>query len=117
MEPRVEYDELKNWVLNGIYDDCRSSLSPNMPSFDLLHSLASIADSYDGVFERPVESLMLAVFFVVLGVNVERKWGLVWREKIDAILTEHSLDDLLAQISEEERFDFTADLRALGVMA
>lgn len=53
MEPRVEHDELKRWVLKGLYSDHRSSVKTGSV-FNKIMSLHSIADSYDGVFERPI---------------------------------------------------------------
>lgn len=116
MEKRVEYDELKRWVLEGLYDDQRNSLCSNGRTFSKIISLHSIADSYDGVFERPIENLMLAVFLSVLGSDCKNEMIRHWHDQIERIVAEQDLTVLLAGIGEDERFSLVVDLKALNLM-
>jgi len=113
-EPRVEYNELRGWVFEGLYNDQRSCIK-NGQTFNRIMSLHSIADSYDGVFEREIENLMLSVFLTILGSDCEKAMTKHWFDRIKIVLEQNNLSSLLAELSEEEKFELLTDLKALGL--
>lgn len=112
-DPRVNFRKLKQWVSEGIYDDYLASIPPRRNPFDRFQTLASIADGYENVFERPIENLMLAVIFIVLGAGDE-KWECYHRGEIEKILSEYDLSDLLEELESDERSYLRVDLQILG---
>lgn len=116
METRVDYHQIRNWVLEDLYTDQRDSLFENIDNFDKTMSLHSIATSFDGVFEHPVENLMLMVFFLILSPDCEANMREPFRRQVEKILNKNDLSNLLNSISDQERDNFTLDLKALGLL-
>jgi hypothetical protein len=110
-EERVPYETLKSWALDAYFDFCRDSGLVDHWSHEQV--LARVDYSFEDGFERPIEDLMWRVILLVLSGGWHPDWDLRARQLIVDALTEHSLENLLADVPAEEAEAFRHDLKIL----
>jgi hypothetical protein len=78
--------------------------------------LGGISYEYEGCFERPIERLMLEVICMVLNGGWYQQPMSYHRDQIQKFITESSLEDLLADVPQEEANLFRHDLEILKLV-
>jgi len=113
-DERVTYDTIKAWLLETYFDFCRDKgVIKHWPREEIL---AAVSGQFDVTFERPIEELMQLVVYLVLcgGQHVETESKL--RKIITDQLLKYNLDNLLADVPEEEAEFFKHDLTILKLI-
>ena len=74
-------------------------------------------DQAEGSYDFPIENLMLEVLSLIMiagrGPEITERYH---REMIEKILVEHPLEQLLEEITEEEKSDLLYDMSLLGLI-
>ncbi|WP_206194077.1 hypothetical protein [Serratia microhaemolytica] len=120
-DERIDYYEIRSSFLECCYEGCRVKLnniargSSGLPKSDDGMGYASY--QYEGVYQLPVERLMLEVVHLILMAargpeNVEA----YHRNEINKIFSEHPLDELIQDIGEEERKELLRDMKLLKLL-
>lgn len=78
--------------------------------------LGGVSYEYEGAFERPVERLMLEVVCMVLNGGWYQQPMNYHREQIQKIVADDSLENLLADVPQEEAETFRHDLKILKLI-
>ena len=119
---RVQYSEIKSWVLEGFWDGCRdhAPLSGRRPeSIWTIEQIAS--DVYDGYaggvgsFDSPVEYLMLEVVSLVLSCWYPERAS-YHRARIYDMLQGCDINEVLKDVPVSELEEFKHDLAILGIL-
>ncbi|WP_127960428.1 hypothetical protein [Serratia microhaemolytica] len=118
---RAGYQEIKTSLLELYYIYCQQkfdSTGRNMSIWlkdesEIGYAYGEFCDSYD----LPIENIMLEVLSLILraGRGPEKAEQYHYN-RIAEILSEHSLDDLIADIDEEERKDLLYDMKLLKLL-
>ncbi|MBS4429587.1 hypothetical protein E2566_00310 [Pectobacterium punjabense] len=120
-EERLNYNKIRRSFLEDYYLCCRHKLH----TFNQLGELWEYGDSEIGhayyqsedAYDFPIENLMLEVLSLIMiagrGPGKAEKYH---REMIEKIFTEHSLEQLLEEITEEEKSDLLYDMSLLGLV-
>jgi len=128
MEERVPYQEIKGWILESIYDDCRSRAHAHQWTYTQI--LSAINDGYGyrgetykgplneglGGFDSAIEYLMLEVVCLVLSGGWDANQTSHYRREISKILADNDLTTMLDSLPNNERVEFEGDLKALGII-
>ncbi|ATA25832.1 hypothetical protein BIY26_05140 [Brenneria goodwinii] len=118
---RISYDEIRDSFLRYYYIYCRNKLdSFNRRGEGWSEHESEIGYAYyqfENAYELEIENLMLNVLTLVLMAGrgpeqVEKNL----RKDIKDMLSEHKLDELIADISEEERQDLIYDMSLLKLI-
>lgn len=113
-ENRVTYETIKAWVLDAYFDFCRDrGVISGRPHIEIL---GGISYEYAESFERPVELLMLEVVFMILNGGWYEQPMISHRKKIQEMIADHGLNNLLTDVPEEEAELFRHDLRILNLI-
>ncbi|QDX95958.1 hypothetical protein EGD00_00400 [Pectobacterium carotovorum subsp. carotovorum] len=120
-EERLNYNEIRRSFLEDYYLCCRHKLH----TFNQLGELWEYGASEVGyayyqsedAYDFPTENLMLEVLSLIMiaGRGPERAEK-YHREMIAKILAEHPLEQVLEEITEEERSDLLYDMSLLGLI-
>ncbi|TAI84397.1 Imm2 family immunity protein [Pectobacterium versatile] len=74
-------------------------------------------DQAEGSYDFPIENLMLEVLsLIMIAGRGPEKSAKYHREIIEKILAEHPLEQLLEEITEEEKSDLLYDMSLLGLV-
>jgi hypothetical protein len=114
-EERVTYQTLKSWALDDYFNFCRDSgLVDHWPHEQVL---ARVAYSFEDGFERPIEDFMWNVILLVLSGGWHPEWSRRQHKLIADLITEHGLENLLADVPADESEAFRHDLKILKLIA
>lgn len=118
---RVDYYEIKKDFLECCYDGCRQKLkniargTSGVPQDD--DGVGYAAYQYEGVYQLPIEQLMLAVInLILMAARGPEHVEVFYRKEIKKILSANPLDELLKELEEEERKDLLCDMKALQLI-
>lgn len=128
MEERVPYQEIKSWILDSLYDDCRSRAHAHQWTYSQI--ISAINDGYCyrgedykapldeglGGFDSAIEYLMLEVICLTLTGGWDAKQVSYYRNEISKILADNDLVTMLDSLPDDERVEFEADLKGLGLI-
>lgn len=118
---RIDYKEIKSSFLDGCYTYCQHKINNiNLHGSIWTNNESEQAYAYelfDNAYDLPIENLMLEVVTLVLmaGRGPEQAEN-YHRDRIAGILSENKLDELIADISEEERKDLIYDMSLLKLI-
>ena len=113
-EERVTYQTIKAWALEAYFDFCRDrGVVSGRPHAEML---GGVVYEYEGIFERPVEQLMLEVVHLVLNGGWYANPMSYHREQVQQLMAEHGLENLLSDVPEEEAGLFKHDLTILKLI-
>lgn len=113
-EERVTYQAIKVWALEAYYDFCRDR--GLVKRWSHREILGSVDYEFENAFERPVEKLMLSVVQLVLSGGWYAEAERNMRRSIEGQLAEHGLENLLADVPQEEAKLFKHDLTILKLI-
>lgn len=120
IQERAAYYEIRIYYLNCIHNMCISTLKGgNRPSsLPRYNSIASASIEYQYAYDLPIEQLMLSVVELILNIGMDSHDASipVFREEINKTIKEYTLDDLLSNIPNEEKYEFLSDLVLLDVI-
>ena len=116
MEDRVPYAEMRSWLLNLYYVFCHGMIASNTVWEPDLVEIGYAYNEVDGVFERPIEQLMLEVLTLVLLGGRPVVSVPYHTRRIAEIVAAHPLDELLHDQPEEELHELRSDLRLLKLI-
>jgi hypothetical protein len=121
-DERAPYRLIRWWLLDCYYTYCRHKLHARnfenddgwaIDEHELGYAYEQCMDSYG----LPIEQLMLEVLTMILNAGREPMTVESYhRAKINAILENHDLQEMLNTLSGEERSEFERDLRLLNLM-
>jgi hypothetical protein len=118
---RIDYYEIKRDFLDCCYAGCRAMLSDitagnsQWPEGTDERGYASY--QYEGVYQLPIEQLMLAVInLILMAARGPEHVEMFHRKEIKKILSAHPLDELIKDIAEEERSDLLYDMKLLKLI-
>ena len=114
-EDRVPYQTLKSWALDAYFDFCRDSGLVDHWSHEQV--LARVDYSFEDGFARPIEDLMWRLILLVLSGGWHSEWCQRQHQLIVDALTEHDLENLLADVPTDESEAFRHDLKLLKLIA
>ena len=129
MEERVTYQEIKSWILESLYDDCRSRGYGHQWTYSQI--LSAINDGYCyrgesykpplseglGGFDSVIEYLMLEVICLILSGGWDTKQDSYYRNEISKILADNDLTIMLNSLPDDERIEFEMDLKMLEIVS
>ncbi|WP_114196275.1 hypothetical protein [Edaphovirga cremea] len=118
---RIDYYEIKRDFLDYCYDGCRHKLINIARGTSGLSKdedgIGYASYQYEGVYQLPVEQLMLAVInLILMAARGPEHVEMYHRKEIKQILSAHPLDELLKDLGEEEREDLLRDMKALQLI-
>lgn len=118
---RISYDEIRDSFLRYYYIYCRNKLdSFNRRGEGWAERESEIGYAYyqfENAYDLPIENLMLNVLTLVLmATRGPEQAEKSLREDIKDILSKHKLDELIADISEEEKQDLIYDMSLLKLI-
>jgi len=116
MEDRVPYAEMRSWLLGCYYEYCRGKIRGGETWINGEHEIGFAYYELDGVFERPIERFMLEVLTLIFIGGRLPSGEVMHRKEIAIILAEHSLDELLHELHEEELHELRTDLQLLKLI-
>lgn len=118
---RASFQEIKTSLLELYYVYCQQKFDSTdsdvsiwlKDESEIGYVYGEFCDSYD----LPIEKIMLEVLSLILraGRGPEKAEQYHYK-RIAEILSEHSLDDLMADIDEEERKDLLYDMKLLNLI-
>lgn len=118
---RVDYYEIKKDFLECCYDGCRQKLkniargTSGVPKEE--DGIGYASYQYEGVYQLPIEQLMLAVInLILMAARGPEHVEMYHRKEIKQILSAHPLDELIKELGEEEREDLLCDMKALQLI-
>lgn len=118
---RINYYEIKRDFLDCCYAGCRAMLSdfitgsPQWPEDTDERGYASY--QYEGVYQLPIEQLMLAVINLILMAARGPEYVEIFhRKEIQKILSAHPINELLQELGEEEREELLYDMKLLKLI-
>lgn len=128
MEERVPYQTIKIWVLDSLYDDCRTRAYVDQWTYSQI--ISAINDGYCyrgetykapldkglGGFDSAIEYLMLEIVCLTLSGGWDPKQESHYRNEIKKILTENDLTAMLNTLPNNERIEFEEDLKVFGII-
>ncbi|MGL4859076.1 MAG: hypothetical protein ACRC5A_04930 [Enterobacteriaceae bacterium] len=120
-DERIDYQEIRSSFLDCYYYYCRNvlnSMNKNGRGWEENeHEIGYAYDQFENSYELPIENLMLHVLNLILSAN---RFGKTFedyhRTQIANILSVHSLDELIADISEDEKNDLLYDMKLLKII-
>jgi hypothetical protein len=113
-EHRVNYSTIKQWVLEAYFDFCRDrGVALERPHAEIL---GGISYEYEGCFERPIEILMLEVICMALNGGWYQQPMKYHKAKIQKLIAEYRLENLLADVPSDEAELFVHDLKILKLI-
>jgi len=114
-EERLNYETLKSLALDSYFDGCRDFAV--MKGWSHEQIIGYVSYTFDEGFERPVEDLMWQVVLLVLSGG----WLPTWEERalrnIAEGIEKNGLENLLANVPQEEAEVFKHDLRILKIIS
>lgn len=113
-EQRLTYKNIKEWVLEDYFDFSRDTGVREHGGHDQV--LGRLCLEFEDGFERPVENLMLKVILLVISCGLHIEWEVGVQKTIIALIAEHGLDALLADLPQEEAETFRHDLKILKLI-
>ncbi|AVX36789.1 hypothetical protein ACSMDF_17170 [Yersinia enterocolitica] len=118
---RILYQEIRSSFLECYYYCCRNILDNVGRGGDGWaegeHEIGYAYYQFENAYELPIENLMLNVLNLILGAGrFGDTFDSFYRREISEILSKHSLDDLMADIDEEERKDLLYDMKLLKLV-
>ena len=115
MNQRIEYAELKNWALEGIYDHLKHGVKLGSETCDLLEALNHVAANYETSFEYEMEDFMFYAILAVIGSNQYGDWARFCVSKMREIKATASFDKQFARLPQDEEEALKSDLKALSI--
>lgn len=118
---RTDYYEIKRDFLECCYDGCRVKLNDiargNSQWPEDTDGRGYASYQYEGVYQLPVEQLMLAVInLILMAARGPEHVEMFHRKEIKQILSTYPLDELLKELEGEEREDLLCDMQALQLI-
>jgi hypothetical protein len=118
---RIVYYEIRQSFLEYCYEGCRQKLkniargTSGVPKEE--DGIGYASYQYEGVYQLPIEQLMLAVInLILMAARGPEHVEIFHRNEIKKILSAHPLDELIKDISEEERSDLLYDMKLLELI-
>ncbi|MCE9733159.1 hypothetical protein [Pectobacterium sp. IFB5596] len=117
----IYYKEIKESFLIKYYDCCRNMIFVKNKGKEIENIyFQEIGYAYyqaEGSYYLPIENLMLEVLSLIMiagrGPEITERYH---REMIEKILVEHPLEQLLEEITEEEKSYLLYDMSLLGLI-
>ncbi|MBS4429593.1 hypothetical protein E2566_00340 [Pectobacterium punjabense] len=117
----IYYKEIKESFLIKYYDCCRNMIFVKNKGKEIeniyFQEIGYAYDQAEGSYYFPIENLMLEVLSLIMiagrGPEITERYH---REMIEKILVEHPLEQLLEEITEEEKSDLLYDMSLLGLI-
>ena len=116
MEDRVTYGEMRSWLLECYYEYCRGKIGSDTTWMDGEREIGFAYHELDGVFERPIERLMLETLALIFSGGRLPAVEAMHRREIAIILAEHPIAELLHGLHEEELHEVRTDLHLLELI-
>ncbi|KAA3667045.1 immunity protein Imm2 [Pectobacterium carotovorum] len=118
---RIDYKEIKESFLIKYYDCCRNMIFVKNKGKEIeniyFQEIGYAYDQAEGSYDFPIENLMLEVLsLIMIAGRGPEKAAKYHREMIEKILAEHPLEQLLEEITEEEKSDLLYDMSLLGLV-
>ncbi|MBN3170726.1 hypothetical protein [Pectobacterium brasiliense] len=118
---RIDYKEIKESFLIKYYDCCRNMIFVKNKGKEIeniyFQEIGYAYDQAEGSYYLPIENLMLEILSLIMiagrGPEITERYH---REMIEKILVEHPLEQLLEEITEEEKSDLLYDMSLLGLV-
>lgn len=112
MENRTTYKELKRWFFEEAYRWCQSKFRYGHVHLwgDDESEWGGALDTYGETFEYIIENLMVDVIFIITNVARHELAHHIVFKRIQLILLENKLEDLLHCLSDDEKREFLYDL-------
>ncbi|MEQ9944451.1 hypothetical protein ABRP58_20665 [Pectobacterium aroidearum] len=118
---RIDYKEIKESFLIKYYDCCRNMIFVKNKGKEIeniyFQEIGYAYDQAEGSYYLPIENLMLEVLSLIMiagrGPEITERYH---REMIEKILVEHPLEQLLEEITEEEKSDLLYDMSLLRLV-
>lgn len=113
-EERMTYESLKAFALESYFDFSRNNGLFDQGGHNQV--LGRLCLEFEDGFERPVENLMWKVILLVISCGLHIEWEVGVQKTIIALIAEHGIDALLADLPEEEAETFRHDLKILKLI-
>ncbi|MEI7144848.1 Imm2 family immunity protein [Pectobacterium brasiliense] len=115
------YDEIKNIFFNACYSYCQNKSlvsKENGKKWSENESEHAFAyDALEGSFNSPTEDLMLEVITLISDAGRETEQTKKYHQDvISTILSKHSLNELLDDVTDDDRKDLLYDMSLLGLI-
>lgn len=121
-EERINYSEIRSGFMSYFYVYRRDNIKDSLQNKDPIAVKQSTEVGYayyrwEDAYDLPIEMLMRDVFTLIMLAGCTP--GIVeqnLRKGIHEILSKNSLDELLLDVSEEEKSDLLYDMELLGLL-
>ncbi|MEQ9877663.1 hypothetical protein ABRP92_06685 [Pectobacterium aroidearum] len=116
-----EYDDIKNNFAHACYAYCRNmvnhSTEGNNDSDMNFPEQGFAYDALEGSFSEPIENLMLEVITIIfMGGRCTPKTESYHKEKVLDILQENNLEEMVKNLSEDDKKALLYDMQILGLV-
>lgn len=117
----MSYDEVKSGFSSSRYAACRNMFMILNNGHNNIMSESSdqafAYEAWEGAYTEPVEDLMLElVTLIFMAGRGSQKTVDYHKEKISKILSINNLDDMLENVTEDDKGDILYDLKLLGFL-
>lgn len=116
MEERATYTQIRSWLSNCQYEYCRSKVFGKRSWEENENEIGFAYDEYSNAFDRNIEKLMLEVLTLIFLAGRIPQATDYHRRMFNEFLKHHKFDDLLSDVSDEEKHEFLYDVKILNLL-